>query len=303
MKITEEIFYKKHFSTSIYQLIKKDEQKIINNFIEMLDLQKLIPKTTAKDRDKFNKTFTNIEKEYIRFIVNFFSDLDQNTADLGSGLNKLLKKKDYKSSMFLLRGHIESILYNIYLTFKLFYHIRKNDYSSFIKLILRANYSVNKISFKLKELRQSSAIYKKIIDNDSKGKRIHINDCLNFFRKTNFKKIIIDTKKLYNFKEFGNSNPLNYEDLDEFFIKFDNEFLYYVYDKLCEIIHPTALAIHSKNDKITKIDFVNLLYLSANSNITFINFLCINFKSYIIKEVKKNKTDYINSFRDYLHNK
>ena len=54
--------------------------------------------------------------------------------------------------MYLIRGLIETILFNIYVSHKLFNHLNKQDYKNFLNLFFKANYGHREFSFKSYEL-------------------------------------------------------------------------------------------------------------------------------------------------------
>ena len=132
--------------------------------------------------------------------------------------------------------------------------------------------------------------------NPNKWRRIHINDCIEYYKKTDFKQFVNGSDRV---KEVINSvkEMFNIEDI---YKKWDNNFLIYVYDKLCEIIHPTAIAIHKSDDKTTILDFNEILMLTMETELNILNWMCISYKQDIIKTIGDNNEIYIKKFRDYL---
>ena len=296
MRIQAEKFFENQFAEELKKLTKRKGTREIKKGFKFLENFKKIPSQFKKEI-KFSKNAKKNEKLYISFLINFLSDLDKNTADIGIGLKTLLDKKDYKSSMFLLRGFIESSLFNIFITLKLKKYLEATDYSGFIKLVFRANFSSDKPSFKTSQLKNESAIIKKIIENKNKGRRIHINDCIEYYKKTDFKQFLNGSDMA---KEIINSVK-GMSNFKEIYKKWDNDFLIYVYDKLCEIIHPTAIALHKGGDKTTTLDFKAILMLTIETDLNFLNWMCISYKQDIIKTISYNNEIYIKKFRDYLN--
>ena len=297
MKITEEIFYKHHFSEEFIKVVKKQGTRTIKTSLKFLETYQKIPKAFLKSF-KFPKKIKFKEKLYIKFLITFLSQLDQNNSDIGKGLKKLLDAKDYKSSMFLLRGFIESCLFNFYITFKMNNLLEKNDHYHFIRLLFKASYSSDQPSFKIMQDKKNSSIIKKIIENRKKGNRIHINDCIKFYRKKDFSKILSNSEFIRSLQK---SSPNIKTKTKKFLRSHDNEFLYYVYDKLCEIIHPTAMALHTSDDDITEVDFKSLVILTTETNILMLNLHCVGLKTNIVNKVIKNKNDYISNFKKILN--
>ena len=76
----------------------------------------------------FDDTFKVQEKERIIIICDFFIEIEKNLHNLKKNLCDLLDQKQYKSSMYLLRGLIENILFNVFISHKLFNHLNKLDF-------------------------------------------------------------------------------------------------------------------------------------------------------------------------------
>ena len=64
--------------------------------------------------------------------------------------------------MYLIRGLIETILFNIYVSHKLFNHLNKQDYKTFLNLFFKANYGHKEFSFKSYELISKDDILKAV---------------------------------------------------------------------------------------------------------------------------------------------
>ncbi|MDB2652531.1 hypothetical protein N9Y53_03285 [Candidatus Pelagibacter bacterium] len=253
-----------------------------------------------KELNVFDDRFSNSEKEYIRFLLKFFSGLDNNTEELADSFCFLVKNKKYKSSMFLLRGLIEAIIFNIYVTHKLFFHFKKKDMNNFLSLFFKANLGHSEYSLKSYELVTSSNLLKKIIKKTI-HKKIHINNCKEFYENTNFLTKILDTKKINNFEFFKEREnwSFTYKNI-EYILNDKTHDLINVYHRLCEIIHPTSIEIHGHKDEISDIEYRSLIYEFANTDALALNLYSTFFKIYIIENIIKNKKDYIESFKSFL---
>ena len=255
---------------------------------------------------EFDDTFTLKEKGTILVICDFFIEIEKNLINLSNGLHDLIIQKKYKLSMYILRGLIENILFNIYISHKLFNHLNKVDFKNFFNIFWKANYGHKEFSFKTHELATSNDIYfkatKKIIRD-----KIHINNCLEFYNKTNFKKKFLEIKKMTHFLD-----KKNYKDtFRTSFFKFiesritgnENIKLQKLYNQLCEIIHPTSIILHSHDDKTS-----NLYYRTLFRNLMATEILpnaiaCLLLNINIVEVIKKNKGLFVEQFDAFLESK
>ena len=135
--------------------------------------------------NEFDETFSLKEKNYIKIFGDYFIEIEKNLDDLKNSFCELVKSKNYKVSMYLLRGFIELLLFNIYTSHKLFNHFNKQDYENFFSLFVKANYGHKQFSLKSYELIIYNDVYKKVFTK-AYGDKIHVNNCLDFYSKTDF---------------------------------------------------------------------------------------------------------------------
>jgi hypothetical protein len=328
-------------------MIFKISEKVINETLRVTELWPIktmilsdqinaFHKDQLKKNSVFEKKITRSEKEYLLFIINFFSELDANIVSIRNSLEILLNKKDYRGSMFLLRGLIEALVFNIFVTSKLFYHYKKKNYFEFFKLTFKTGFSSNEKSLKKTDLYNSSSVYKKIIENKKKGNRTHIQSCIEFYIKTDFLKLVNNTNQIKDFVYFKNEDlplqkskfksifgihtkenykkyldypfknklPINYSGIKRVFNYSKNKkmssLFSYTYDKLCELIHPTSINIYSSRDKLVVAELKILLYFTKVGILYPLTQIMFRYKEFMIKKIKENKDEYINNFRYFL---
>jgi len=126
--------------------------------------------------------------------------IDTNIVEVARGLKALLNKKNLMPAIFLLRGVMELMFFNIFITFKSFRNIKNNNLDAFIDIILKGSLATDVEGFKSNSLKSESVIYNKIIKK-YKGKRLHINDCIRFLKKDTVRKII-GTKETNSSKSY-----------------------------------------------------------------------------------------------------
>ena len=169
-------------------------------------------------------------------------------------------------------------------------------------------------SIKSKSLIYESAIYKKIITK-YKGKRIHINDCIRFFKKEHIQ-IIVNTKEntkinsykfLEELKDKIHSGHIDFEgkkiDISTMFsvgLEMDRSRIIDAYDRMCEIIHPTAIKIYDAKDLKVQDDFEELFFYILDSSLFIINLYAIEYKQFIIQWFLDNKDEFIDKFNKKL---
>lgn len=265
-----------------------------------------------KNKSKFN--LNTKEQQYFEFLYEFYYKLDTNTAELSKGIKLLFIKNNLMPSIFLLRGLTELILFNIFVVFKSYLNIKKNNVDNLVDLILRANMATGVESIKSKSLIYESAIYKKIITK-YKGKRIHINDCIRFFKKEHIQ-IIVNTKEntkinsykfLEELKDKIHSGHIDFEgkkiDISTMFsvgLEMDRSRIIDAYDRMCEIIHPTAIKIYDAKDLKVQDDFEELFFYILDSSLFIINLYAIEYKQFIIQWFLDNKDEFIDKFNKKL---
>jgi len=276
---------------------------------------KNIKKILKLQKDLFNiqiKKIPRTQNIYFNLVKEVLIGYDENSSRILEDLVRLIKGKKYFSSMFLLRGLIEYYLYSIYITFKIFYHLKTNNFEGIIKIICRASISAGKESIAT-ETFFSNDLYCRLF-NKFKNNRIHINDCLEFNKKQNWvdlfskdysrvqglqkfdikkhfkltkgSKFIL--KKFERFLEYNKSN-LNFSGLD------------YIYFKLCEIIHPTAIILHKHNNKISIVDFKNLITGLYSTDILPISVLALDFKALIFDWLITYRNEFVSKFKDSIN--
>ena len=262
----------------------------------------------SKDYDQaykiFDDTFNLKEKEKIIIISDFFIEIEKNLQDLNENLCFLLDKKKYKSSMYLLRGLIENILFNIYISHKLFNHLNKLDFNNFFNLFFRANYGHKEFSFKSLDLIKSNATYSKAISKTF-GNKIHINNCLEFYNNTDFKLRFEEIKKMTHFMAYKNYPEGFRKDFFKFIdttIEGKDIYLQNIYYKLCEVIHPTSVIINSFDDEITILNYRTLFNAFMSTQLIYNGIACQTINVNIVEIIRKNKELFTEQF-DYFLNK
>ena len=179
-----------------------------------------VNKEKLKQFKTFSKILTNKNHiEYYRFVLDFYFKIDSNIIELNKGLKLLLNKKNPMPSIFLLRGLTELIFFNIYIAFKSYLFIKKNNIKGLADLICKASLGSGVQTIKSNIISSESFILKKIISKYDK-KRIHINDCIRFFKKDPFSKIYRtkENKKIKSYSTLEDlKKPLDWKLLDSEF--------------------------------------------------------------------------------------
>ena len=274
---------------------------------------------TAKDNLKVHKKVNSKikdakEKEYHKFFYEFYFKIDTNIAELSKGLKLLFNKHNLMPSVFLLRGLTELIFFNIYVAFKSHIYVRKNDMSGLVDLILKANMATGVETLKSINLKSESAIFNKIITK-YKGRRLHINDCIRFFKKKHIENII-KTKEntkiasfryLENSKKKTNMGSFEFEGMNidssivqEIALTMNRSRIIQAYDKMCEIIHPTAIKIYDASDPTLQNDYDELFHHILDSGLFMININAIIYKLFLCRWFLENKDEFIETFNNKL---
>ena len=291
-------FLKKHFFTF------DGYEKITNHYL--YNLKKIEKKLALSPK----------EKEYFKFLYEFYFKIDSNIVELSKGLKLLFNKKNLMPSVFLLRGLTELVFFNIFVAFKSYLHLKKNNTKDLVDLILRANMATGVESLKSKSLKSESAIFKKIIQKYH-GKRIHINDCIRFFKKDYIQNIIRtkENQKIDSYKNLEDSKKsltagiIKMEDgeeidlsiLHEVTLTIDRTRIIQTYDRMCEVIHPTAIKIYDATDSKVQDDFEELFMHILDSSLFAINNFSSTYKYFIIHNFVENKEKFIKIFNEKLN--
>jgi len=284
------------------------EKQIINlkkNFFPFEQYER-VSKGTLSSFNKNRKLYnlSSREEQYYEFLYDFLFKIDTNIVEVARGLKTLLNKKNLMPSIFLLRGTLELIFFNIFVTFKSFKNIKNNNLDAFIDIILRGSLATDVEGFKSNSLKSESVIYNKIIKK-YKGKRLHINDCIRFLKKNTVCKIIgtkeTNSSKCYKTLEKTiRPNKMNEalyflitnEDLG----KETNEIIINTYDKMCEIIHPTAIKIYDATDKKIQNDYQDMFLRILDTPLFLTNLYSRYYKEFICEWFLENKEEFINAF-------
>ncbi len=255
------------------------------------------------------------EQQYFKFLYEFYYKLDTNIVELSKGIKLLFIKNNLMPSVFLLRGLTELIFFNIFVVFKSYLNIKKNNIDYLVDLILRASMATDVESIRSKSLMSESAIYKKIIDK-YKGKRIHINDCIRFFKKRHIEDIVKtkentkencyklleelkDELTLGNFKY--KREKIDVSIMMDIGLTMDRSRIIEAYDRMCEIIHPTAIKIYDAQDPEVQKDFDELFLHILDSGLFIINLYGIQYKQFIMQWFLDNKEEFIIRFNKKLN--
>jgi hypothetical protein len=281
----DKLAYKKYINETVNKKYLHQQFKIFKHHkVAAKNDLNLFRKELSKN--KISKTDT----EYLKFFYEMLHKVDFNIAKLAQGIQKLSKPNDLMASMFLFRGQLELVFFNIFLTHKLKIYLNKKNYKDLIHLSCRANLASGSDSVKLDMISEESFILSKIIKK-FRNKRIHINDCIRFYKKTDFSKIL--------FTDYEVGRKLG-EELFSRDYKIEADMVISAYDRLCEVIHPTALMINDSQDKKTLLDYKEILLKICTSTFFFINICCFKMKSEIFREILKNKNNLIKSFKETL---
>jgi hypothetical protein len=289
------------------------DQKYINDIERIVDnkylkqqfkIFKVHHNSTIKEEiESFDKTikknnFSKSETEYLKFFYKLLHKIDFNIVELGKNSLKLIKTKNLMSLMFLLRGQMELIFFNIYITHKLNFFLKKRNYKELVNLTCRANLASGSNSLNAGILSKKSFILKKIMKK-FKDKRIHINDCIRFYKKTDFKKLYLEDGilKRKKFLIYTNGFRQIAKEREE---DIEKDIVIDAYDRLCEVIHPTALMINDSQDKGIQIDYKELVLKIFSSHFLYLNLLCYPLKEEVFIDIMNHREKIIENFKKTL---
>jgi len=263
-----------------------------------------------REERKRNK-LTKKEERYAQFICDSLFKIDTNISELSKGLKLSFTKKNLMPSIFLLRGLTELIFFNIYIAFKSYLYIKKNNLKGLVDLICRSSFASDVSTINTETLVNESAIFNKIIKK-YRGRRIHINDCIRFYNKGIITKIINtkENKKIRSFNileeykkhtnlrdELGKKDRKRFDSLlDE-----DPQLIVSIYDRMCEIIHPTAIIINDAKEKNNQIDYRAIFGAIGGSNFNWINLYAIFYKIFLCNWFLENRKEFIEIFNNQIN--
>ena len=263
-----------------------------------------------REERKKNK-LTKKEERYAQFICDSLFKIDTNISELSKGLKLSFTKKNLMPSIFLLRGLTELIFFNIYIAFKSYLYIKKNNLKGLVDLICRSSFASDVSTINTETLVNESAIFNKIIKK-YQGRRIHINDCIRFYNKGIITKIINtkENKKIRSFNileeykkhtnlrdELGKKDRKRFDSLlDE-----DPQLIVSIYDRMCEIIHPTAIIINDAKEKNNQIDYRAIFGAIGGSNFNWINLYAIFYKIFLCNWFLENRKEFIEIFNNQIN--
>ena len=94
---------------------KKIKKLLKNRFFPLNEYQKVSRNNlnTLRKGKKFNK-LSKKEEQYYEFLYDFLFKIDTNIVEIAKGLKQLIGKKNLMPSIFLLRGMMEIIFFNIF---------------------------------------------------------------------------------------------------------------------------------------------------------------------------------------------
>lgn len=293
---------------------KKKIKDLLKNGFFPFDEYKNVSKANLNNLKKSKSKFrlSKKEEQYYDFLYDFLFKIDTNIVEIAKGLKYLINKKNLMPSIFLLRGMMEIIFFNIFVTMKCFLNIKKNNLDVLIDTVLRASLASDVDGIKQDFLKSESAIYNKIITN-YKGRRIHINDCIRFYKKNlvckvfkteekDKSKIFQDLNKKIKPKEKDELSKILYSLItDEELSKVTNERILKTYDRMCEIIHPTAIKIYDATDNKVQYDFRDFYLTILDSPLFLTNVYMMHYKEFICDWFLENKTPFINSFNKKIN--
>lgn len=263
-----------------------------------------------REERKRNK-LTKKEERYAQFICDSLFKIDTNISELSKGLKLSFTKKNLMPSIFLLRGLTELIFFNIYIAFKSYLYIKKNNLKGLVDLICRSSFASDVSTINTETLVNESAIFNKIIKK-YQGRRIHINDCIRFYNKGIITKIINtkENKKIRSFNileeykkhanlrdELGKKDRKRFDSLlDE-----DPQLIVSIYDRMCEIIHPTAIIINDAKEKNNQIDYRAIFGAVGGSNFNWINLYAIFYKIFLCNWFLENRKEFVEIFNNQIN--
>ena len=294
---------------------KKEREEFLKKQFFAFELFEKMAQDNLRIHKKANSRLKNTKvKEYYKFFYEFYFKIDTNIVELSKGLKLLFNKHNLMPAVFLLRGLSELIFFNIYVAFKSHLYVRKNDINGLVDLILKASMATGVETLKSKNLKSESAIFNKIITK-YQGRRLHINDCIRFFKKKHIEDII-KTKEntkigsfryLENAKKQTNMGTFKFEEMDidastltEVCLTMDRSRIIQAYDKMCEIIHPTAIKIYDATDLKIQDDYAELFHHILDSGLFMINIYAIIYKLFLCRWFLENQDEFIKTFNNKL---
>lgn len=295
---------------------KKWKKYAKNNFFTFELYETVNQEYFSKFKELSKKSKNKKEVEYFNFIIEFFFKIDTNIVELNRGLKLLTQKNNLMPSIFLLRGFTELIFFNIFIAFKSYLFIKKNNVKGLADLICKASLGSGIRTIKSDIIKSESVILKNIIEKYHE-KRIHINDCIRFFKKNPFEKIIKtkENKKIKSFYILEElKKPLDFKFINKQGLKKhkkrmtniineDTRFIIDAYDRMCEIIHPTGILIYDAQDKRTQYDYRELYHYLGGSNFFYINLFALFYKMFVLYWFDENKETFIDEFNSNLNEK
>ena len=253
----------------------------------------------------FDDKFKSEEKERIIIICDFFIEIEKNLQDLNKNLCHLIDQKQYKSSMYLLRGLIENILFNVFISHKLFNHLNKLDFNNFFNLFFKANYGHKRFSFKSLELIKLGKADSKAISK-TLGEKIHINNCLEFYNNTDFKLRFKEIEKMTHFltkKNYPKGFRENFFKFIDTSIEGKDTYLQKIYYQLCEVIHPTSVIINSFDDEMSILNYRTIFNAFLSTQLPYNGVACQTMNISIVEIIRKNKELFTEQFEIFLNKK
>ena len=285
-------------------------QKYLKNSFFTFEAYEKVAKENLKiiKENRIKKKLSKKDEQYSQFICDSLFKIDTNISELAKGLKLTFAKKNLMPSVFLTRGLVELVFFNIYIAFKSYVYIKKNDLKGLVNLICRSSLASDVDTINSDFYNSESAIFKKIIKG-YRGKRIHINDCIRFYKKASFKEIIKTKEKnqiesfkiLEAYKRYSIKN--DFIDLNETLENHDCEFDIYIYDMMCEIIHPTAIILNDAKDKKTQIHYREILGSISGSYFFMFNVYAIFYKIFFCHWFLENKVFFIKNFNHQINSK
>ena len=101
----------------LYRLNAKRKRRSLRSAVPGLDLNSFeIEKIFSLKKRPRSQDIKENEFEYIRLVIIFLDDQTLRVKNLLKDSIQLLKEKKYISSMFILRGFVESCLFDIFIT-------------------------------------------------------------------------------------------------------------------------------------------------------------------------------------------
>ena len=140
--------------------------------------------------------------------------------------------------------------------------------------------------------------------NKTFGEKIHINNCLEFYKNTDFELRFSEIKKMTHFmseKKWEKKFKDNFFKFIESSIKGKDLYLEHIYFQLCEIIHPTSVIINSHNDKTTNLNYRAILNTFLSTQIIPNGIACASINLNMIETIKNKKEIFTEQFDLFLN--